>query len=443
MLNLENRCAGASRPADTGFLINSLQVKRFLTRLSHCARMRFWRDLKARLDRNRIVACCGIVLAAELAVFLFLVAGTHGLIVPLSKPASTDFVSFYAAGSLANSTAPWQAYDQAAHYAAEERAAAPGVEYRFFYYPPAFLLVCAALARLPYLPAFIVFEAATLILFLLVMRKTLAEQGWPVLVPILAFPAVFWTLGLGQNSFLTAALFGAGLLWIDDRPALAGLCLGALCYKPHFGLLVPVALLAGNHWRAFGAALVSAAALCGLSLVLFGWETWHGFFAAAATSHMTYESGRVTFAGFVSPFGAVLLLGGSSAAAYAAQAAATLAAGSLVAVVWRRGLALPIRAATLAAATLVAIPVVLLYDLMLGAIAAAWLIRGKSGLAAWEKALLAALSMLCLNPRGLAEISHIPIAALVAIALVILAANHAFRTAAPPMRYSPAPDYSV
>jgi hypothetical protein len=38
------------------------------------------------------------------------------------------------------------------------------------------------------------------------------------------------------------------------------------------------------------------------------------------------------------------------------------------------GLALPIRAAALAAATLVAIPVVLVNDLMLAAIAAAWLI---------------------------------------------------------------------
>jgi hypothetical protein len=67
---------------------------------------------------------------------------------------------------------------------------------------------------------------------------------------------------------------GAGTLWIDRRPILAGFCFGALCYKPHFALLVPVALLAGQHWRALAASLGSAAALCGLSLVVFGWQTW-------------------------------------------------------------------------------------------------------------------------------------------------------------------------
>jgi hypothetical protein len=102
------------------------------------------------------------------------VAGTYGLIVPLAGPTSTDFVSFYAAGALADAGTPELAYDQAAHDAAEQRATAAGIEYRFFYYPPVFLLLCAALARLPYLAAFLVFEVATLALCLIVMREILA-----------------------------------------------------------------------------------------------------------------------------------------------------------------------------------------------------------------------------------------------------------------------------
>src|SRR6516165_10155215 len=315
------------------------------------AGLRFCRSLGNPPNHCHHFAYCTILLAIEVACFLFLVAGTHGLIVPLDTPTSTDFVSFYAAGSLADAGTPELAYDQTAHNAAEEQATAPGVEYRFFYYPPVFLLLCALLAGLPYLVAFLVFEAATLAVYLIVMSRILGEHTFTALVPVLAFPAVFWTLGLGQNAFLTAALFGAASLCIDRRPVLAGLLFGALCYKPHFGLLVPLALLAGGHWRASATAFASAAALCGLSLILFGWETWHDFLAAAAASHLTYESGQVTFAGFVSPFGAVLLLGGTRAAAYAVQIGATLAAGFLVAVVWRRGYSLSIRAATLAAAT--------------------------------------------------------------------------------------------
>jgi len=392
------------------------------------AGLHFCRSLGHRFNHDRVIAYSAILLAIEIGCFLFLVAGTHGLIVPLDTPTSTDFVSFYAAGSLADAGRPELAYDQAAHRAAEERATAPGVEYRFFYYPPVFLLLCALLARLPYLVAFVVFEAASLVAYLIVMRRILDERGSASLVPVLASPAVFWTLGLGQNAFLTASLFGAGTLCIDRRPITAGLLFGALCYKPHFGLLIPLALAAGGHWRAFAAALASAGALCLFSLMLFGWATWNDFLSAAAASHATYESGRIAFGGLVSPFGAVLLFGGTSAIAYVVQAGATISASLLVGFVWRSGFALPIRAATLAAATLIAIPVILIYDLTLAGVAVAWLVRAREGdeLPIWEKAVLAGSLLLLLNPRGLAEVSHIPIAPVVALALVVVVTTRVF-----------------
>src|SRR5437667_12669507 len=95
------------------------------------------------LTRERVNLYCAILLAVEVAVFLFMAAGTHGLIVPLAKPTSTDFVSFYAAGSLANAGTPELAYDRAEHYSAEERATAVGIDYNFLFYPPPLLLHCA------------------------------------------------------------------------------------------------------------------------------------------------------------------------------------------------------------------------------------------------------------------------------------------------------------
>ena len=68
--------------------------------------MRFLCDLGAALDRDRVLAYCRVLLLVETAVFLFLVTGTHGLIVPLAGPTSTDFVSFYAAGALADAGTP-------------------------------------------------------------------------------------------------------------------------------------------------------------------------------------------------------------------------------------------------------------------------------------------------------------------------------------------------
>ncbi len=347
--------------------------------------------------------------------------------------ASTDFVSFYAAGSLANAGAPQLAYNQAAHYAAEQHATQPGIVYNFFYYPPVFLLLCAPLARLPYIPAFVAFVAITLVFYVAIVRHILGERGWAVLVPILAFPPALWTSGLGQNGFLTASLFGAATLLVDRRPFTAGLLFGALCCKPHFALLVPVALVAGRRWRAFTGAAASALGFVLLSVALFGWRTWDDFLFAAAASGSVYASGRIPFSGFVTPFGAAMLLGATPSAGAVVQAAMSAMAGAFVAFVWHRDLPLPIRAASLVAATLVAVPLALFYDLLLAGVAGAWLLRadGDYRLPEWGTLVLAGLYVLCLNPRGIATAWHLPVGAFITTALAALVVKVAVRQTAP------------
>lgn len=379
------------------------------------------------LDRRRALLFGSVLLAIELVVFLIIIAGTHGWIVPLERPTTTDFASFYAAGSLADSGTPALAYNEAAHYAAEQQATAPGIEYQFFYYPPVFLLICALFGRLPYMAAFIAFEAVSLLLCLLVARGIVKAMDWTLILPLLAFPSVFWTMGLGQNAFLTAALFGGALLLIDRRPMLAGMLFGLLCYKPHFGLLIPVALVAGGRWRAFIGAATAGAALVALSIAFFGWQTWQDFLTLTAGSHSTYESGRIDLSGFVTLFGGLRLMGVPSTIAYAVQGLGSLAAIALVAVVWRCNLSLPVRAAALAAATLVAVPVALVYDFLLAGIAMAWLIRAGSerGFLPWEKITLAAAFIVPLLSRNFGTATHVPLAQLALIALLALIARRA------------------
>src|SRR5207248_7510443 len=117
------------------------------------------------LTPHRIRRGCAALLAIEIAIFLTLIAGTHGWIVPLEHATTTDFASFYAAGKLAIAGTPQLAYDQAAHYAMEQAVTAPGIEYQFFNYPPVYLILCATLAPLPYLVAFVLFIAATLLFY--------------------------------------------------------------------------------------------------------------------------------------------------------------------------------------------------------------------------------------------------------------------------------------
>jgi alpha-1,2-mannosyltransferase len=381
----------------------------------------------AWLDRHRIRAYGAILLVLEVAAFLFLIAGTHGLIVPPEEPTTTDFVSFYAAGDLANAGTPQLAYDQTAHLAAEEHASEPGIRYQFFYYPPVYLLLCALLALLPYLPAFIAFEAATLALFLAVVRRILGERGWGSVIPLLAFPAVFWTLGLGQNAFLTAAIFGAATWLIERRPFTAGLLFGALCYKPHFGILVPVALLAGNHWRAIGGAAVSSLGLTAASIAFFGIDTWRDFLMIAISSPGTYENGRIELAGIISPFAALRVIGIDTSLAYLLQLGATLAAALFVAYLWRQRASLPIRAAALIAATLVAVPVILLYDLMLALLAMAWLAHAarRTGFLPWEKVTFVILFLAALVTLSTGRFLHVPLALIADVALLAVIATRA------------------
>jgi Glycosyltransferase family 87 len=93
----------------------------------------------------------------------------------------------------------------------------------------------------------------------------------------MAFRAVFVNVGHGQNGFLTAALLGGALHWLDRRPWLAGVLIGCLAYKPQFGVLIPIALLAGGRWGTIGAAMVTVAALVAVSFVTLGGSVWHAF----------------------------------------------------------------------------------------------------------------------------------------------------------------------
>jgi hypothetical protein len=52
---------------------------------------------------------------------------------------------------------------------------------------------------------------------------------------------------------LSAALIGGGALGLDKRPVLAGLCFGALVYKPHLAVMVRVALTAARRSMTFAA----------------------------------------------------------------------------------------------------------------------------------------------------------------------------------------------
>jgi Glycosyltransferase family 87 len=184
----------------------------------------------------------------------------------------SDFVDVWAAGKLAWQGSPAAIYDWPVHKAMEVAAVGhPFDGYFGWHYPPVFLFVAAGLALMPYAAAYLLWIFGTFPLYLAAVRAIVGERVGYFLAA--AFPAVLSNFIVGQNGFLSAALLGGSLLFIERRPVLAGVLLSLLAYTPHLGLLFPIVLAASGHWRVFIAAAVIAALMTLASWIAFGTET--------------------------------------------------------------------------------------------------------------------------------------------------------------------------
>lgn len=402
------------------------------------------------LTRARIARAAWLLLACEVLALAALVLSLDGVIDPKGRPLGTDFAQVWAAGQMVNAGHPAGPFDPAAHYAVQKQAfARPDFPFYGWHYPPTFLPVASLLARLPYVPALGLYQAATLAAFLAMIWLWLRE-GRPVgegeargdwLLLAAAAPAVFVNLTHGQNGFLTAALLGLGLVVLPRRPLLAGAAFALLTVKPQLGLLIPLALAAGGQWRAFAAAAVGAVALAGLSAAAYGLEPWRAFLEFSRFSReVVLESGMTGFEKMTTVFAALRLWGAPLSVAYAAQALAALAAAWTVWRVWRSPAAYALKAAVLATAALLATPYAMDYDLCaLGVALAAFLAAaGRGGLRPYEGTALALAWMLPLLVRPLAGWLFIPVAPLALGLLLAVLARRALAPAPVPV-FSPQP----
>jgi hypothetical protein len=393
----------------------------------------------AWLTRARVRLWSVAVLIAAAGGLGFVLATAHGLVDFLNRPLGTDFSSFYAAGAHVLAGDPGAPYDAARQHAGEQAIFGPDTPFYSFLYPPFFLFIAAALARLPYGLALALWQGLSLALYLLALapvlrsaathtdRRVDADRLW--LVVALAFPAVFVNLGHGQNGLLTAALVGGALALLDSRPIVAGALFGLLAYKPQFGLMIPLALIAGGYWRTVAAAAVTVALLVLATFAAFGPEVWRAFFASTGfTRTMLLESGDVGWHKMQSAFAWVRLWGGSVALAYAVQGALTLAVAGTLTWLWRGVVPFALKAAALCLAVLLGTPFSLDYDLMVLAPAIAFLaIDGIAhGFRPYGKTALAALWLLPLLARPVAGAILLPLAVPAMLAAYALALRDGF-----------------
>ncbi|MFZ0778059.1 MAG: glycosyltransferase family 87 protein [Xanthobacteraceae bacterium] len=290
------------------------------------------------------------------------------------RPIANDFVNVAAAGRVALDGEPVAAYDWPIHKQAEVRVIGHDfANYYGWHYPPPFLFVAAALATLPFVTAAIVSLLATLAAYVAALYGILGRSG---IFVALGFPAALWNVTAGQNGFLTAALIGGTLGLLERRPALAGVCLGLLTYKPQFGLLFPFALIADRRWTTILVAAATATTLAALSWLAFGSASWQAFVHwMPITTGIVLGESQADFDRLQSVFALIRAEGGSETLAWSIQVALSLALAVALVLFWRSRAPFDLKAAALAAGTLIATPYVYMYDLVVLAVAVVFLLR--------------------------------------------------------------------
>jgi arabinofuranan 3-O-arabinosyltransferase len=322
----------------------------------------------------------------------------------------TDFVNVWAAGRMVLDGHPALAWDWDLQKRIELAVLKQDfIGYFAWHYPPPFLFVAAFLAQFPYAVAFISWVSASLLPYVAVMRLIVGRAFGLMLA--VAFPLVLSNALVGQNGFLTAALIGGTLFFLPKRPVVSGICLGLLTYKPQFGLLFPLVLIAASEWTVFVTAGIVAVALAFVSWLAFGTESWQAFFHwMPMFSQAFLTEGKAPWWKLQSVLALVRYFGGSEHLAWTLQWIMTASVAVTVVAIWRSKVRYSLKAASLALGTLLVTPYLFRYDMMVLAIPVAYLVRLglAGGFLAYEPAALAVVFALVLSfifvgiPVGLA-----------------------------------------
>jgi arabinofuranan 3-O-arabinosyltransferase len=396
----------------------------------------FTKDVPAPASRLFVASLC-IVFGYFVALGLMFLR--HDWIVDAAgRPIPIDFLVFWATGQSALAGHAASAYDLQAQHAAEIRAVGYSFSgYFCWIYPPLFFFVAIPLALLPYTAAFLGWVVSTGAAFSLAIgaitrRAGAALYAW-------ASPAVLFTAYLGQNGFLTAALIGGALLALESQPILGGVLLGFLTYKPQFGILIPVALVFGRHWRALASAMATTAVTVVASWQAFGSKSYANFLHDLPVMSRNYLTNQgESWTKIQSVYSAARVMGAGDMQAWVVQDGVILACAAAMMWLWRRPDSLALKAAGLVAASLLSTPYLHEYDFPVILVALAFLYRDRPFDRA-EWAGVAATNLIILG--FFAQVAPIgPAAMLIVLLLVarrVLPSAHFGAASAPGMSRTP------
>lgn len=328
------------------------------------------------LNRSRVRLYAAAVLLTELLFIGIYVARVHGSHTAAPAPLAMDFSPIWSAARLAAHGHALDAWHFPALFSIEKLAiptmnAADGS--LPWLYPPTMLLFVLPLGWLPHLVALVLWIGVTCALFAATIRATVQRDA--ALLCALAFPGAFLTVIVGQTSLLTATLAGVGLLALNRRPVVAGICFGLLTMKPQMAILFPLALLCAGQWRALAAWAATIAGGVILSTLAFGIDAWFAFAHGIHDAAQLVGAGHARLARMPTVFALATLAGWPAYVARGLQLLSAATAALAVVYAWRGACSYALRAATLACACLIVSPYLYDYDLTWYGLVIAWYAR--------------------------------------------------------------------
>jgi arabinofuranan 3-O-arabinosyltransferase len=324
--------------------------------------------------RRRLSLCGYTFLAANVIAFAIRFLAGKWLTDKAGNFIFTDFLSFWLGGQFALQRNAAGAYNYSTFSAAQALVikSAPPVAYYRMVYPPTVLLLFAPIARIPYVPAFFAWIAATLCLYAVALYAILPSL-LTIVLALAPLPIAKSVYG-GDTTFLMAGLLGLSLAFISRRPYLSGVCLGILTYKPQFVLFFPLALVITGQWRVITGAAASASLFAGAAALAFGSNAWLLFLRSmqghnpATFLPPNQEALNQTVLGLMHHAGAGLV------AAWVVHLAVALLATALACRIWLRPVPHSLKAAAFSIGVLTATPYMLAYDLTAVTVPAAFLV---------------------------------------------------------------------
>ncbi|PSW07825.1 hypothetical protein C9J01_25410 [Photobacterium rosenbergii] len=236
-----------------------------------------------------------------------------------------------------------------------------------FAYPPQNLLILLPFGVLSYNSALIIWSILGLTVFLssfYIGSEDEKTNLW--LIVLILAPTTILNFIFGQNGLLVAALLIGGVRALDKQPVLAGFLFGILTIKPHLGLLIPIALIASNNWKAFLSAVITTIAFISLTVIVMGVEVWSAWWGEGALAYARsfIENGKgMGIMMQVSPFIMVRETFGNLTLAWIVQAISMLISTVIIIFTFRSNYDSAIKGGILVVATYLVSPYVHNYDM--------------------------------------------------------------------------------